>query len=115
MTTQSARERYRQRLRDAKRRGTHTRAEWEAVCRRFFNLCVRCFVRADDLIGGSLTKDHVIPISENGSDAAGNLQPLCRECNTSKKADSVERRDYRVDFIDRYRNYIDRSERGITT
>lgn len=87
------------RLRQAREKGTHTSADWEAVQRRYDYRCVRCMTPAEELSGGTLTKDHVLPIRFGGSDAADNLQPLCRNCNTAKEGDAST--DFRVGFDER--------------
>lgn len=56
-----------------------------------FFRCVRCgcvpMVRP--------CKDHITPICIGGSDHISNLQPLCRECNSSKGPESFNWLEYR--------------------
>lgn len=80
-----------QRLAEARERGTHTEEEWLAILARFDYRCVRCGRTPDP----RPCKDHIVPIYLGGSDAASNLQPLCRECNTSKCPDSFDWAKYR--------------------
>lgn len=67
----------------------HSKEEWLDLCQKYDFKCCRCH---SEVIGGTPTKDHIIPISIGGSDSIKNIQPLCRECNTSK---FKEIRDYR--------------------
>jgi 5-methylcytosine-specific restriction endonuclease McrA len=62
----------------ARSRGTHTAAEWRAVLADYGHRCAICGC------GGKMTKDHKVPVSRGGSDAAENLQPLCPSCNSRK-------------------------------
>lgn len=68
------------RLRKARKLGTHTEAEWQALLGAVGDRCPRCGKEADELV-----KDHVIPLYKEGraSDAIDNIQPLCRSCNAS--------------------------------
>lgn len=61
--------------------GTHTKEEWLELCAKYDFKCCNC---KSEVIGTTPTKDHIIPTFLGGSDAIENLQPLCRECNTSK-------------------------------
>lgn len=36
-------------------------------------------------VGGDLTVDHVIPVSKGGTNDDGNLQTMCRSCNSRKR------------------------------
>lgn len=64
------------REKDAK--GNHTLEQWEALKQEFDNKCAFC--RKEE----KLTKDHIIPLSENGTDYIDNIQPLCKSCNSRK-------------------------------
>lgn len=69
----------------ARARGTHTADEWGTLLREVDGECPGCrrgFPK--------LTLDHVRPISKGGSDAIGNLQPLCESCNKSKGPKTVD-------------------------
>lgn len=58
--------------------GSHTKIEWEAVRDFYGHRCAGCGV------GGTLEKDHIVPLCAGGSDLAINLQPLCKSCNSAK-------------------------------
>lgn len=78
--------------------GTHTDEEWLALCSIYEFRCLRCLAVRDF---STLTRDHVIPVSNGGSDAIDNIQPLCGSCNASK---GVGSEDYRATFLDRLRS-----------
>lgn len=77
-----ARRKRSQRLAIAKEKGTHTKREW-TILHDIFDRCVACGIPYDHLHGGVATKDHIEMIFVGGCDCIANLQPLCRECNTS--------------------------------
>lgn len=81
---QAIRQAYRARRRLAT--GTVIAAEWRALCEYYDNRCLCCGVI------GSLTMDHVVPLSKGGTHTIDNVQPLCGKCN-SRKRDKVI--DYR--------------------
>ena len=68
--------------------GSHAQSEWNAILRLYGHHCLRCCAK-----GVRLTKDHVIPLSEGGSNSATNLQPLCGPCNSWKGTRII---DFRV-------------------
>lgn len=83
-----------ERLKAARELGRHSESEWLAV-RDFFGQCVACGAVPEDLEGGKLIKDHIVPIYLGGSDAIQNIQPSCRNCNSSKGPDQT---DHRIKF-----------------
>ncbi len=66
------------RLREARKKGTHTKAQWLELRDRI-GRCVRC--GATDRF---LVKDHIIAVARGGCDCIQNIQPLCNFCNSSK-------------------------------
>lgn len=60
--------------------GSHTLAEWKAICERQGGLCAACGLQK------KLTRDHIFPLSKGGSDYATNIQGLCGPCNSRKGA-----------------------------
>ena len=76
-----------ERLSEARKKGTHTNEEWAALIWVFDQKCVRCGDGKN-----AITKDHIIPIYQGGSDAIDNLQPLCQSCNGSKGPEGTDHR-----------------------
>jgi 5-methylcytosine-specific restriction endonuclease McrA len=58
--------------------GSHTLEEWQELKASFNHKCAKCGETK------LLTKDHIRPLSESGSDFISNIQPLCRSCNSRK-------------------------------
>lgn len=73
--------------RHRKRAAGHlTAAEWRSVLAKYGTACLAC--GSDD----PPTIDHVIPISQGGTNTADNVQPLCNPCNMRKGRKTI---DYR--------------------
>ena len=70
--------RHRRRARALDAEGSFTAAEFIALCEHYNNRCVCCGAE------GSLTPDHVVPLSRGGSNDISNIQPLCGQCNSTK-------------------------------
>jgi 5-methylcytosine-specific restriction endonuclease McrA len=61
--------------------GSHTEEEWQEL-KAFYNYkCLCCGKREPEI---KLTRDHVIPLTQGGSDSIDNIQPLCARCNSKK-------------------------------
>lgn len=78
-----------ERLRAAREKATHTKAEWIEMVEFFEHTCARCFGESGLMY---VEKDHITPLYQGGSDGIENLQPLCARCNTSKGADNTDLR-----------------------
>ena len=77
------------RARKLKAKGSHTEEEWQEL-KAFYNfMCLRCRKQEPDI---KLTRDHVIPLTQGGSDSIDNVQPLCSRCNSKKNNKHI---DYR--------------------
>ena len=81
----------RRRARKLNAEGDLTVEEFEALCEKYGNVCLRCGDR-DAL----LTPDHVVPLSLGGSNLTENIQPLCGNCNSWKNVKVI---DYRPEAI----------------
>ena len=69
------------RARKAGVEGSHTSKEWRDKKAQYNFRCAYCGKKAR-----VLTKDHIIPISEGGSNYIANIVPACSFCNSSKQA-----------------------------
>lgn len=72
----------------ANTQGSHTEAEWQALCSYYMDQCLACGEVPD-----TLTRDHVVPLAKGGCDDISNIQPLCKPCNSSKSTKTI---DYRI-------------------
>jgi 5-methylcytosine-specific restriction endonuclease McrA len=74
--------------------GSHTNAEWEALCALYGGHCLCCGRKPD-----RLTADHVVPLIKGGNDDISNLQPLCRSCNSKKGTHTTDYRPHMTAIV----------------
>ena len=79
----------RRRTRKAGNGGSYTGDEWKILVKSMGSCCLSC---GEAGTWRTLTVDHVVPISEGGTNNIGNIQPLCGACNSSK---GTKKTDYR--------------------
>lgn len=96
------------RMAAAREKGTHTKAEWAALA-DVFGQCVICGVPYRELNGGGPCRDHIRPVVLGGCDCIANIQPLCKNCNSSKTTDCTDYRplarpDWQRAFLARLEN-----------
>ena len=72
-------------LKEGNRRNYLTQSEKLGLFNRYNYRCQICNIVVDGGIRG-LQADHRIPLSRGGRDDKSNWQPLCNECNVSKKS-----------------------------
>ena len=67
-----------------------TEQEWVSLKKSFGCHCLSCGRQEPEI---RLTRDHVVPLVEGGSDTIDNIQPLCGPCNSHKGTKTA---DYRL-------------------
>jgi HNH endonuclease len=65
---------------------------WEAIKKHYDYTCQRCH-RSEPLV--TLEPDRIVPGCKGGSYTPGNIQPLCKSCNSSKRERIVDYRQAR--------------------
>src|SRR3954447_3036299 len=61
--------------------GFHSSREWRELKEYYDYHCLRCGKREPEI---RLTKDHIVPVFQGGTDDASTLQPLCDACHLAK-------------------------------
>jgi 5-methylcytosine-specific restriction endonuclease McrA len=84
----------RRRARKQNADGEYTEVEFQKVLDAYCNRCLKCGEKFTE--DNPATRDHVIPLSQGGSNWIFNIQPLCKSCNCSK---STKDTDYRPFWI----------------
>lgn len=67
--------------------GSHTQEEWNILKKRCNFSCLSC-KKSEPKI--KLTRDHIVSLSNGGSDNIENIQPLCNSCNAKKYTQTIK-------------------------
>jgi hypothetical protein len=70
--------------------GYFTKEEWVHLKDKFDNKCLACGKSEKET---KITPDHVVPLVKGGTSYIDNIQPLCRSCNCSKRAEIIDYRN----------------------
>ncbi len=72
--------------------GNWTADEWEWLFELLGRKCLDCgrTIEELELLGIPMTKDHIVPLAIGGSNCIENLQPLCRQCNSTKHTTIID-------------------------
>ncbi len=61
--------------------GSFSASEWKTIKKEYKGTCPAC-LRDESHV--TLSIDHIVPLSKGGAHSRGNIQPLCRSCNSKK-------------------------------
>lgn len=82
---------YRRRIDKLGAEGSHIKKEWERKKKEYNYRCAYCGIHENVLKNEykckkwwKLTKDHITPLTKNGTDYIDNIVPACISCNTIK-------------------------------
>ncbi len=66
--------------------GSHTLEQWNELKRKYNLTCPSCNKKEPEI---KLTRDHIISLSNKGTDNIENIQPLCNSCNAKKSTKTI--------------------------
>lgn len=64
----------------------HTKSEWRLKLQEYRFRCAYCGIKGIDTPERYLTRDHVVPVTNGGTDVIANVVPACVACNKAKGA-----------------------------
>lgn len=87
-------------------KGSHINGDYEWVCKKQIRregICYYCHETR-----GTMTIDHIIPLSQGGKNTTDNYVPSCKNCNSDKSALSLE--EYAIKSFKRFASCCKRME-----